>query len=1119
MKSMKQMNKAGSIIRGMALGLAVLSCATMAKGATSLYFDVNGTTAGYGIVNGSTYSWDAANWDTTTGGGASVSWGAGDFARFYGGASGYTYTVTANNSESMAGLFENTAGVTVIINAAGSGNLSIVSGQQGFFINGSSSASSSVIINAPIIGPGGIQNNDTTGFPGSLDLYGNNSYAGGTTLVTSGGVNFNNNNSFGTGPITWGAAQMVLASTNTTPLTLPNAMGTVGGDQLIFVSSAPITFSGNWTNGAGTSRLTMNTAATKMIIGGHIYGSSGNILKDGPGTLVINSTDTNNNVTSTVTNGTLEVGASGQLAGSIVVSNAGSALPVLQLDTVTSLNPNANLFLVSSLASGSVNLNFSGTNTIYALFIDGVSQPAGTYGSSSSTAANQNGIFAGSGVLSVAGPPEILQQPESLAVFEGTSSLTFSVNSGGSSPFTYQWKTNGVAIPGATDSSLTISPVMLSDAGTYSVAITNAYGFTNGTIATLNVLTTNAYTQTVIGDGPISYWRLDETSGTTAFDDISSNNGTYVNVTLNQPGFSLTDTDPSIGLPATNSARGYVKIANYPAFNFIGKGSTFTLEAWAYFTNVSSIERVFSSLANSGNGYAFGINGSSGLIFTQNGVQDATVSLTNSLITGVWYQLVVTGDGSSYNFFLNGTQVGSVPVSGAGFPINEPLQFGANPPDYATAQQVLGRIDEVAIYANNLDAQQVYNHYIARYGNETVPIVSKPVATPPTNYVSLTTTIQAVAGGGDLAYQWYMSPSTPLTDETNATLTLTNLQMSDEGSYYVQVTNALGSSNSPTVAITVLPIPTNAAQLNLTNGLVLHLPFDGSYADVSGRGNNGTNVGATSFVSPGAIGTNALHYFSDPTVPTYNYVTLGICPDLQFSSNIDFSVAFWVRETNGSSMTNLPFFGDMIGSTSTTNTGFAFAPYETATTSGGWQWALNTPGWTAVSPNAFTSFPDANVLNDGNWHSLIFVAQRSANLTTYLDGQQVDTEAINYLVSLNTNNAAVIGQDPTGQYAVTGAADLDDLGVWKRTLTPLEVSGIYLAGASNSVSFAPPSAAIVPVALTIHWVSGQLQISWTGGGTLQSAPSVNGTYTDVPGATSPYTVPSGPVQMFYRLKY
>ena len=166
----------------------------------------------------------------------------------------------------------------------------------------------------------------------------------------------------------------------------------------------------------------------------------------------------------------------------------------------------------------------------------------------------------------------------------------------------------------------------------------------------------------------------------------------------------------------------------------------------------------------------------------------------------------------------------------------------------------------------------------------------------------------------------------------------------------------------------------------------------------------------------------------------------------------------------------------------------------------------------------------ANIINDGNWHNLVHVAKRDGNMTTYLDGAQVDNHAISFITdSVETTYPANVGQDGTGALVFTQdqEGDIDDLGVWRRTLTSLEVSGIYLAGATNHVSFAPPVNPIVRAALQIVQVStGQYQIVWTGGGTLQASGDVVGTYTNVPSGTSPYTIPiSSSPQLFYRLKY
>ncbi|MFM7554854.1 MAG: hypothetical protein ACKPAH_06075, partial [Verrucomicrobiota bacterium] len=47
---------------------------------------------------------------------------------------------------------------------------------------------------------------------------------------------------------------------------------------------------------------------------------------------------------------------------------------------------------------------------------------------------------------------------------------------------------------------------------------------------------------------------------------------------------------------------------------------------------------------------------------------------------------------------------------------------------------------------------------------------------------------------------------------------------------------------------------------------------------------------------------------------------------------------------------------------------------------------------------------------------------------------------------------------------------------------------------------------------------GTVTITWTGGGTLQSATSPSGPWTDVAGATSPLTVPANQAAQFARIR-
>src|SRR5207302_4761512 len=67
-------------------------------------------------------------------------------------------------------------------------------------------------------------------------------------------------------------------------------------------------------------------------------------------------------------------------------------------------------------------------------------------------------------------PPVISVPPLSQSV-QQYGSVTFSVVAVSLTTMTFQWRKNGVDIPGADQSTYTISPVIASDAGLYSVYI------------------------------------------------------------------------------------------------------------------------------------------------------------------------------------------------------------------------------------------------------------------------------------------------------------------------------------------------------------------------------------------------------------------------------------------------------------------------------------------------------------------------------------------------------------------------------------------------------------------------------------------------------------------------
>jgi formylglycine-generating enzyme required for sulfatase activity len=91
-------------------------------------------------------------------------------------------------------------------------------------------------------------------------------------------------------------------------------------------------------------------------------------------------------------------------------------------------------------------------------------------------------------------PPQITPQPQSQSVSAG-SAASFSVQAAGSLPLSYQWYKNGLyltddtRITGSAGSTLSIASVQSSDAGTYTVRVSNPAGSVTSAGATLTVST------------------------------------------------------------------------------------------------------------------------------------------------------------------------------------------------------------------------------------------------------------------------------------------------------------------------------------------------------------------------------------------------------------------------------------------------------------------------------------------------------------------------------------------------------------------------------------------------------------------------------------------------------
>jgi hypothetical protein len=157
-------------------------------------------------------------------------------------------------------------------------------------------------------------------------------------------------------------------------------------------------------------------------------------------------------------------------------------------------------------------------------------------------------------------PATVVTAPSDKTVPAGTN-VTFTVVAGGTPPLSYQWQFAGTDIAGATGASLTLNNVQITNAGSYSVVVSNTYGVTNAS-AVLTVTPSApfllsqpsnqemvrggavTFTVSARGSDPLSYqWKFknadipDATNASLTLSNIQTNNaGTYCVIVNNASG-------------------------------------------------------------------------------------------------------------------------------------------------------------------------------------------------------------------------------------------------------------------------------------------------------------------------------------------------------------------------------------------------------------------------------------------------------------------------------------------------------------------------------------------------------------------------------------------------------
>jgi len=393
--------------------------------------------------------------------------------------------------------------------------------------------------------------------------------------------------------------------------------------------------------------------------------------------------------------------------------------------------------------------------------------------------------------------------------FVGDTAI-FSISAGGARPLAYQWFFNGNALDGATNSTFVFPSVQLTQAGNYSVTVSNGFGSADSSTGHLTVVPPPPCTP--LGSNLVSWWRANGN----ALDSVSHNDGTLVGNTTYASGRA----GPAFVFDGVGDA---VQLGNPPLL----QRQDFSIETWIRRASTSAVSGVAEAvfLGYGFGGYAFGMSGDGSLFLSVVGINK--VSVTNSITDTSWHHVAVTKLGANVVFYLDSLAIPAAPYD-SGFAFGSSVAIGARGDNLGAS--FLGLIDELAFYARALTAAEVQAIYVSNAGGKCPGAVAPfffAVPASRTAFLGSSTTFSVTAAGSlPLSYQWRFS-NTNLAGATNATLTLTNVQFDQLGNYSVGVSNAGGVSVSSNAQLAVIysPAPVRVPSVTAISGGPITVPI------------------------------------------------------------------------------------------------------------------------------------------------------------------------------------------------------------------------------------------------------------------------------------------------------
>lgn len=651
--------------------------------------------------------------------------------------------------------------------------------------------------------------------------------------------------------------------------------------------------------------------------------------------------------------------------------------------------------------------------------------------------------------------------------------VTLSVVAAGTPPLSYQWRKSGSAIAGATTSTLSFTPVTVGDAGEYSVVVTSPYGTATSPALNLAVLPPGSP-----GVVATAYYRLGENDPGAAAGQAAglttqdAEGDRHLNQVGTPPVYSSDTGVTGSTLSLAVEYGGYV--LETP---LITATDHWGLEAWVKtdYTEENHCLVYNGNSSNSGMGiYQLGDRYA--------GLAGGVAVVGGAPITpGVWTHLAIVVTGGTTTFYVNGVATGTggrpnAPTSeGSGFFVGMKPDFG---------EPFFGRIDEVRAFTVVPGHFSAGDLLLSRVPPDALPpfVVSGPAASPGNPVLAgSTVTLRIVAGGTvPLEYQWRKG-GVNLPAATADTLVLSNVTPADSGAYDVTVKNAYGSLTSDGLNLSVLPPGTSTVSTlayyrlgEADEGAAAGNPSGDTTTDSAGLQNLTLAGWAPTYAAETGVTGSTLCLAVDGG--GYRHES----PLFEDADN--WGVEAWVLSDTTSENRCIVYQGN------SANSGMGI--YQIGDRYQGLIGGVAFVGGTPIVA--------------GQWVHLALVTENGVT-TFYVNGTASGAPAGRPNPPTTAESAFSLGLKNDGVEMFSGR--VDEVRVFR-----VRFPGQF-APADLLLTRVPPSAA--PPSLTLSRTAQGVVITWTGGD-LQQAEAVNGPWTPVAGATSPWTVTPTGAGRFFR---